>query len=180
MMNETMPTYSGCYRDKVFDGRGRLTYDSGWRKNRIVNNCRVLVAALMNGAVQPGTGGSGIKKLLIGRGDPAWDTTAPGEPPATRDALFDLNPIEVTDLTISFAHDSPGQDPSQPSPVLSILVRLEPGVPVPDGTSPAFPMREFGLVGNWNDTEFLVNLVWHPVIYKDMSATLLRTIELSF
>ena len=56
----------GFYRDRLLDAGGREIYISGWRKNLIVTNCRVLLAGFMKNDAA-----LGVQSLQVGRGDPA-------------------------------------------------------------------------------------------------------------
>ena len=93
MLNKDIVTLglSGSYRDVVQDGAGRVTWDSGWRKNTIAVDCRRLLAAVMRGQAST----LGIQSLQVGSGDPRWDDD--GVPPALdTDTLVDPNPVSVT------------------------------------------------------------------------------------
>jgi hypothetical protein len=44
----------------------------------------------------------------------------------------------------------------------------------------ALPLREFGLIGQIDNQDYLLNYVTHAVIHKDQLTTLTRTIRLYF
>jgi len=56
---------------------------------------------------------------------------------------------------------------------------MKPGFPAPVEFN-TYPLREFGLFGIFAGQPFMINCVRHPVIYKDLSATLVREIKLYF
>src|SRR2546430_16531368 len=70
----------GRYRDVLTDAQGRVLFDRGWRSNTIVADCRRLLAGFLHGT---GTVVTPITALLIGEGDPAWDTGTPPNPSPT-------------------------------------------------------------------------------------------------
>ena len=169
---------NGIYRDVVRDAHGRVTWDSGWKKNAIAATCRNLLAGFMRGTP---TGALGIQGLAVGAGLPAWDTTFP--PPATsaQTALVDPHPHHIprTALTISFL--SGNVVSSTPTNRLQISASLGPGVPPwPDAHHNTISLREFGLVGQLDGATVLINYVTHPVITKDAASTLDRTLWLVF
>lgn len=167
---------SGMYRDVLRGPGGRVLHDPGWRKNAIVVDCRRLLASFMGGAPA-----LGIQGLAFGSGLAAWDLGAP--PPATpvQTALVDPNPfiLPVADLAIDFLDG--GVVTADPTNRLQIVASLGPGDPPwPDGGHVAASLREFGLVAELDGVPALVNYVTHPVIHKDPSSTLERTIWLVF
>ncbi len=166
----------GRYRDIMRGADGRVAHDPGWRPNAIVLDCRRLLASFMSG-----TPALGIQGLAIGAGLPGWDVGGP--PPATvaQTSLVDPNPfvVPLADLAIDFIDG--GVVSATPTNRVQIVASLGPGEPPwPDGTHVSGSLREFGLVGELGGLPSLVNYVTHPVINKDPTSTLERTIWLVF
>lgn len=166
----------GRYRDVVRAADGRVLLDRGWTSNAIVTDCRRLLASLMGGGPA-----LGIQGLALGVGQGAWDTT--GTPPATPDqtALVDPSPftVPVAELAVDFIDG--GAVTATPTNRLQILATVGPGLPPwPDPAHVTVSLREFGLVGELDGTPVLINYVTHPVIHKDPTSTLERTIWLVF
>jgi phage tail-like protein len=168
----------GMYRDVVRNAQGTVTFDSGWRRNAIVADCRRLLAGFMRG--QPAT--VGIQGLQVGAGLPAWDQP-PGPPPAgpTQTALVDPQPFTVPPGNLQIDFLQGGTATANPTDRLQVVATLGPGVPPwPDASHPAATLREFGLVGRIGTAPVLINYVTHLPIVKDPASTLTRTIWLVF
>ncbi|POF29079.1 hypothetical protein [Roseibium marinum] len=167
----------GDWRDVLRAPDGHVLFDSGIRKNAVVNDCRRLLATFMRGAPTA----SGISGLAIGRGNPAWDSA--GTPAATTDrtALVDANPfvLPLADLTLDFLDG----DVASPTPTNLVRIAAVFGAgqpPWPDANHTDAGLREFGLVGDLDGSSVLIDYVTHPVIHKDPVAPLERTIWLRF
>jgi len=163
----------GIYRDRLLDAGGQLVFDSEWKKNLIVTNCRVLLAGFMRNEVSV----RGIRNLQVGQGDPSWDTTPPPAPPVTSNALVDNAPfvIPVANLNLQYLNDSDAIVPG-PTSRIEITATLGPNQPSPG----IYNLREFGLFGELNSQPFMIDYVRHPVIQKSGSFTLERRIRLIF
>jgi hypothetical protein len=190
-MVENRISIRGRYRDILIGPGKRIVYDSGWRSNTIVRQCRVLLAGFMKSDQQA----SGIQYLAVGQGDEAWDaqwntaTPPPPDPSSTNlQNRFDppipvppASPVPGKDyLEIIYLDDS--DNPAASGVVtntLQIKAVLSPGYPAPSQFN-TYPLREFGLFGSFGATDYMINYVKHPVIYKDTSATLVREIRLYF
>jgi hypothetical protein len=169
----------GMFRDVLRDGRGRVTWDSGWQKNAIVTDCRRLLAGFLRGAP---TGALGIQGLRVGAGLAVWDQP-PGPPPpiSTQAALVDPNSHTIPRASLQLAYLTGATVTATPTNRLQIVAVLGPGVPPwPDTTHPTSTLREFGLFGRLDSTDVLLNYRTHPAIAKDPSSTLERTIWLVF
>jgi hypothetical protein len=186
MHENELPTIGlhGSYRDVLRDAAGRITWDSGWKRNTIVIGCRRLIAALMKGETHT----LGIQGVLIGAGLAAWDSQSPpGLPlPTTNDAhLQDRSswqaPVQIDFWDAEARRTTPGH----PTNILQIVATLGQNQPPwPENvTNPAHvdgTLREFGLVGTLDGVQTLLNEVRHVAIPKDPSSTLQRTIQLVF
>jgi hypothetical protein len=162
----------GAYRDRLITARGRVI-DHGWRSNLIVDRGRFLIAGFMRG-----DGPAGIQTLQVGRGLAAWDAAAPGPPPPTTQALVEPTPFEVAIPPAAIVYlDAAGDPTPGPTQRLRLVVTLGPGDP--PGEDP-YPLREFGLFGDFAGEAFMINYVRHGVIHKPADATLERTIQLVF
>jgi hypothetical protein len=167
----------GMYRDVLTGPGGRQIWDRGWKRNTIVADCRRLLAGFLHG----GGISLGIQGLWVGQGNAAWDQSGPPAPAATQTALVDANPFLVppADLQMSFLNGAIVS--ATATNQLQIQVTLGPNVPSwPDANHVTANLREFGLVGQIAGVDTLINYVTHPVIVKDPSSTLTRTIWLIF
>lgn len=162
----------GRYRDRLLTAEGRVM-DRGWRSNTVVDRARFLIAAFMRG-----DGPSGITRLLVGRGDAAWDSASPGSPPRSTQQLLDPAPFEVALSPAAIEYlDAAGEPTAGPTNRLRVVVTL--GANEPAGPDP-YPLREFGLFGSFGGEPYMINYVRHAVIHKPADATLERTIQLVF
>jgi len=166
----------GRYRDVVRGRGGEILADSGWRDNAIVLDCRRLLASLVAGAPA-----AGIQGILVGAGLAAWDVNGPPAATDAQIALVDPAPflLPAADLQIDFLDN--GNVSATPTNRLQIVASLGPGEPPwPDGSHIASSLREFGLVAQLDGNPALINYVTHPVINKDPTSTLERTLWLVF
>jgi hypothetical protein len=163
----------GIYRDRLLDAGGQLVFDSEWKSNLIVTNCRVLLAGFMRNEVTV----RGIRNLQVGQGLSSWDDNPPGAPPVTSNTLVDNAPfvIQVANLNLQYLNDSDAIVPG-PTSRIEITATLGPNQPVPG----IYNLREFGLFGELNGQPFMIDYVRHPVIQKSGSFTLERRIRLIF
>jgi hypothetical protein len=167
----------GIYRDELRAGDGHLIWDRGWTSNTIVTGFRSLLATFV-GSVSPSLG---IQGLRVGQGVDAWDTNGPPAPTPAQTALVDPNPFLVPLTSLQIDYLNGGTVTTTPTNRLQIVATLGPNVPPwPDANHVVANLREFGLVGTLNGVETLMNYVTHPVIVKDPSSTLTRTILLVF
>jgi hypothetical protein len=187
MLNKETPTtaLSGSYRDELRGAAGQILWDSGWRKNQIVIDCRRLLSGLMRGHAST----LGIQGLEVGAGAPAWDVGLPPAPLATDTQLVDPAPYLVPAADLQFDYLDPttgeisatGMGVPIPTNRLQIVATLGPGVPSwPDADHVSGTLREFGLVGQLGGEAVLINAVRHVAIPKDPVSTLVRTIQLVF
>lgn len=166
------PGPRGFYRDRLVAPDGTVA-DRGWRKNLIVDQARVLLAALVRG-----DGASGLARMLVGRGEAAWDEEPPGPPPRATSGLADPDPFEVPVASGDLAYaDAAGAATDEPTNRLLLTVTLDENEPT--GEDP-WPLREFGLFAERDGEPMMINYVRHGVIHKPADATLERTIRLVF
>lgn len=171
------PVYDikGIYQDHIRRADGTVQM-RGWRSNVVVDQCRMLLAAFMRGQANT----FGIEQLLIGQGDPGWDSNPPAPPVRTTTALVDGSPVAVPVAAPNITYlSTAGTVVPGPTPILEITLDLGPGVPPPIGTDP-YPLREFALMGRIGTTDFMIDYVQHPVIHKAAGDALTRTIRLQF
>jgi hypothetical protein len=177
----------GKYRDIVKGPKGVVIFDSGWHSNTIVKNCRVLLAAFMKNDTP-----SGIQRLVVGQGKDEWDakwnsSDPPGPAPETVDHLESAYdpPITLSHVAgrgyieIDYLDELDKPVVSGVTNRLQVKAILEPGYPAPVEFN-TYPLREFGLFGMFGGEPYMINCVRHPVIYKDLTATLEREIKLYF
>jgi hypothetical protein len=179
---ETITTaLQGSYRDVLRDATGRVTWDSGWHKNKIVTSGRCLLAGMM--CAQAGIL-MGIQGLQIGAGNAAWDAGVAPAPDDTDTALVDPNPFTVRAASLAFSYldAQTGVVSVAPTRRLQIVATLGPNVPSwPDANHTVGTLREFGLVVQLGPVgTVLFNEVRHVAIPKDPVSTLVRTIQLVF
>jgi hypothetical protein len=166
----------GMYRDVVRAHSGQVLYDAGWRTNAIVVDCRRMLASFMGGAPA-----LGIQGLAFGAGLLAWDSAGPPPPTPGQVALVDPSPFVVPAASLSIDFIDAGVVTATPTNRLQIVATLGPGQPPwPDGAHVSASLREFGLMGELGGSPVLINYVTHPVIHKDPTSTLERTIWLVF
>jgi hypothetical protein len=167
----------GIYRDRLIAPDGRIVFDSDWKSNVIVLRCRVLLASFMKNDATA----KGIQSLKIGRGDLSWDNLVqlPKPDPNVLDSLVDNAPFVMSLNLLKLEYIDPTNNDlsAKPTNRLQVTAVLGPGQPAaPD----PFPLREFGLFGEMNNTEFMIDYVRHPLIEKDALMTLERKLRLAF
>ncbi len=173
-MNTQRWTPKGIFHDVLRQADGRAT-DFGWRSNLVVDRCRVLLAAFMKG-----DGPLGIRLLRIGRGLAAWDANPPVGPQPADQQLVDPNPFDILIQPNQIVYlDAVGQPSVAPTSRVQVTVDLGPGMPPLNG-QPDYPLREFGLFGQFNSQDYMIDYVRHAVIHKAAADTLTRTIQLAF
>ena len=170
----------GIYRDRLLDAEGGRVFDSGWRSNMIVMRCRVLIAGLLKDDASESP--LGIQSLKLGRGNPSWDTRPPAAPdPDTMTQLFEQTPYVIprSALTLRYLNAS-NEISNDPTNRLEIIATLGPGEPSGQNVPSPYPLREFGLFGKLNNTDYMIDYIRHPLIEKDSAVTLERRVQLIF
>jgi hypothetical protein len=179
-MKAITASLKGIYRDIIKDCNGNVLHDGGWRSNRIVNNCRGLLAAFMKN--DPEIQVNGIYCLKIGEGDKLWDANGAPSPLESDFELTKPSPFEIPLSKLKIAYLN-GQDVVVTGPTnrLQITAALDADEPPPTAEHPSsYPLREFGLFGNIGGEDYMIDYIRHPVIYKDASTTLVRVVRLYF
>ena len=167
----------GIYRDRLIASDGQVVFDSDWKSNVIVLRCRVLLAGFMRNEATA----KGIQSLKVGQGDPAWDNLVqlPKPDPNVLDKLVDNAPFAIPLAKLKLDYLNPQTDDLSVTPTNRIQVTAVLGPGEPAGADP-FPLREFGLFGQMNGTDFMIDYVRHPLIEKDALLTLERKLRLAF
>lgn len=168
---------TGIYRDILKGQNGNIIYDSGWISNTIVDRCRMLLAGFMKNEPT-----NGIQYLAVGQGKKEWDTDgAPVPDPLITADLVDRYspPIYLSELSLVYLDENDAEVPG-PTSRLQITATLDPGYPAPISPLTTYPLREFGLFGKFDGTDYMIDCIRHPVIHKDVSATLIRVVRLYF
>ena len=166
----------GSFRDVLTDDRGYILEDYGWRSNRIVQNCHVLLAALL----KRDRGYSGILYWAIGEGLSSWDSRIPS--PSETDTQLSQEIARKTMPVGQIIYLDDAQNPTQtPSPRLDIRCTFTENDLNLHGVH---PLREFGLFGG-NATEatnsgLMIDRVIHPRIDFGPGMTLTRQVRLIF
>ena len=174
----TQPPLSGMFRDVLRDAHGRVTHESDWQRNVIVDDCRRLLATFVHNT--PGT--IGVKGLRVGAGLAAWDTVPPPAPVPATAALVDPSPFLVPPANLKIDYLDPASVVTATATNrIQIVATLPAGMPSwPDATHTTATLREFGLVGSLAGADVLINYRVHTAIAKDPTSTLVRTIWLTF
>jgi hypothetical protein len=168
----------GHYHDVLTGPKGEVIWDRGWSRNTITADCKRLLAGLLHGG---GGVGLGVQGIQIGQGLPAWDQGSTPAPQPTQTKLVDPNPYLAPLSALQIDYLDGGNVTATPTNRLQIKATLGPGVPPwPDANHAVANLREFGLYGSLAGTNVLINYVTHPVIVKDPSSTLTRTVWLVF
>ncbi len=170
-------TIKGTYRDILRDAEGHTIEDRGWQNNTILQGFRSLLAGFMMNETA-----AGITGLVVGQGDPAWDTDGtPAPNAATTTALIRrYNPIiPFSELDVVFLNQN-DQVIAGPSSRLQITATLNSTYPTATAPATSYPLREFGLLARFDGTEILINNIRHPVLHKEETSTLIRIIRLYF
>lgn len=166
----------GHYRDVIRGPDGRVLEDRGWHHNAIVVDCRKVLASFVGG--EPAMG---IQGLAIGSGLTAWDAAPPGPPSPTQSWLEDPNAFIFPGAQLDIDFIDAGLVTATPTNRLQIFASIGPGVPPwPDANHVTASLREFGLMAQLAGNPVLLNYVTHPLISKDPTSTLERTLWLVF
>ena len=170
----------GIYRDRLLAPDGAGVFDSGWRSNMIVMRCRVLIAGLLRGEETETP--LGIQSLKLGRGVPSWDTSPPASPdPETMTQLVDNTPYVIPRSSLVLRYLTKSNEVSNaPTNRLEVIATLGPGEPSGQNVPSPYPLREFGLFGRLNNTDYMIDYIRHPLIEKDSAVTLERRVQLIF
>lgn len=178
-MRKKVISVRGAYRDVLLGTDNQVIHDSGWRSNTIMNACHTLLAGFMKNGPHP----MGIQHMAVGQGLEEWDSAGAPVPKGTETDLQNkyAQIIKVTDPELKLEYLSDDDSPSnEPTSRLQITATLVSGYPPPLPGGTTYPLREFGLFGRFNEKDFMINNIRHPVIHKIDSAKLIRVVRLSF
>lgn len=174
-MSSSLLLPKGLYHDRIIIPKDCII-DLGWHSNIIVDRCRHLLAAFMKGDPS-----SGIQALKVGKGATSWDDMPPETPLKTIEQLTDSNPVDIPVDSANIIYlDAAGNPTAGPTHRLKITVTLAPGTPPVESGETSYPLREFGLFGQFGSEEYMIDYVRHPVINKQVDDTLERTVYLIF
>lgn len=166
----------GHYRDVIRGPDGGVIEDRGWHHNAIVIDCRRVLASFVGGQAA-----LGIQGLALGSGLTAWDAAPPGPPSPTQTWLEDANAFIVPGTQLDIDFIDAGVVTATPTNRLQVFAAIGPGQPPwPDANHVAANLREFGLVASLAGNPVLLNYVTNPLISKDPTSTLERTLWLVF
>lgn len=176
-MEKICRNMKGIYRDVLLEPDKGAVFDSGWNSNTIVDQCRMLLA----GFIRQDTA-AGVQHLAVGQGDQGWDDNGiPATDPETTTSLLNAHTPPITHSDLDFIYLDDSDNPAAgPTNRVQISATLEPDYPPPLPGQTTYPLREFGLFGEYDGSSFMINCIRHPVIHKGATATLIRVIRLYF
>jgi hypothetical protein len=186
-MEEKYASIRGIYRDILRDKNNNIIFDSQWNSNVIVNDCRIQLAAFMKND-QP----KGIQRLKVGRGNKEWDGMwNTQEKPLTEPSQAGLvdtehsHPVQGEKLVSVYLNENDVEVTETTNRVqITATLGLNEPEPVEGSNVNSYPLREFGLFGEYFDgteyKEYMIDYIIHPVIHKDVTATLIRVVRLYF
>ncbi len=184
-MEEKYASIRGIYRDILKDKNNNIIFDSGWNSNVIVNDCRIQLAAFMKNDQT-----KGIQCLKVGIGNPDWDKNGLPGPDilVESSSLVDTKnvfPVQGEKLVLVYLNEN-DVEVTKTTDRVQITATLgvdEPLPPAEEGYNlSSYPLREFGLFGGEceDDNGYMIDHITHPVIHKDVTATLIRVVRLYF
>lgn len=166
----------GHFCDILTDSWGYVRWCSGWRPNLVVQECDLLLAALMKR--QPGM--SGILYWAVGGGESAWDSAPLVPSPATSQLTRELARQSLAPGQLSYINGA-GAPSAVPTNRLEITAEFHGDDLVSSGF---LSLREFGLFGgdstNEPDTGLMIDYVVHPRIDLSQGLILRRRVRLTF
>lgn len=153
-----------------------------WRSNQIQDSALLSLSERIIGASDQTSGNystwGSIRIMKLGEGAPSWDTTPPTKDVAQEDLTSPQWNKEVLANNFQFLNAST----SAVTTIVSKKFRLV--VTIGNSEANGLSLREFGLfTGSASNNSFtwnMFNWVSHPVIYKDASLSIERTIDIQF
>lgn len=166
----------GFYRDVIIDRLRQPIWDGGWKSNRIVRNCNLLLAMLMKRE----EGINGILYWAVGKGDENWDYRNPAPHETTSKLLKEAARKAVAREQIVFI-DENGQSTDTPMPCIEVSSEFkEEDFEMEDSKV----LREFGLFGgnatDKADSGMMIDYVIHPRIDMTGGMALIRKLRFMF
>jgi hypothetical protein len=180
----------GMWRDKYEwvsgPNEGKIV-ETGWKPNQIQNSATYLVAGLFarrgedpTSAPSGWNGLRGISYLAVGTGDTSWEVSPPTQNPADTSLYNEYFRKELSFTNLGYI--ATGLDPGSPT-VLGPTTKIQTTCLFTPSEANG-SMREFALFGGLADEDtdsgFMINWVVHPLIVKDSSLIITRTIEIEF
>jgi len=176
----------GRWKDKYYRD-GELVEETEWTHNQIQNVAPIIAAGLFHRwdelpAGQVPVPFEGISYIAVGSGDVAWDALAPGTVPQDRadttlTTEYYRQSILASDMSFLDADDPAHPVVAGPSRMIQIESTFLPA----DANG---AMREFGLFCGFAtglpDSGHILNWIVHPLINKDATLTITRTIQIEF
>lgn len=166
----------GYYRDIFVDNNNQILWDTPWRSNLIVQNCSVLMAALMkrHEAMQ------GILYWAVGKGLPDWDSNNPNRISTISKLYNEVARQAIATEQIIYINDA-NKPTENPTNRLEVTMEFK-GEDIVSSGSLSF--REFGLFGGdateTKESGFLIDHVIHPRIDMTPGLKLIRKLRLTF
>lgn len=169
----------GRWRDKyILHGQGDREVETEWRSNIIVNTAAIVVAGLLRrydeDAASAPDGWKGLSYMAVGSGLASWDSTPPTTVATQTQLVTETfrKSIPTTDQTFL---DAPlGSPQATPSRFIKIQTTFGPSEANGD-------LREFMTFGGdanaVANSGHAFNWVVHPLITKDSSLSIVRTVE---
>lgn len=169
-----MPKFKGEVLDYFIhkDGTKELIREIDY--NIVVNNCSVLIAALMKGE----TGYFGATYWAVGVGQNDWAIDNPPSPSATDSQLSQetyRKSISASDIVYLNTDNTVSETPTNKIQITVIFDETE---------ANGVPLMEFGIFGgnatSTANSGVMINHKTHPVIYKTSALKLERILRLTF
>jgi hypothetical protein len=175
LTNEALtPKFKGEVLDYFIYPNGNKELIREMDYNVVVNNCSVLIAALMKGH----SGYSGATYWAVGSGNEAWPSDTPGSPAATDSQLvtetFRKAIVPATDIVFLDGSNNVSATPTNKIQVTVTFLEEE-----ANGA-----LMEFGIFGGnatgTANSGVMINHKTHPLIYKTNVLQLQRILRLTF
>ncbi len=170
------PFLRGIYKDCLTDPQGKHIWESGWRNNRVVQRCHLLLAALMKR--EPGF--SGILYWAVGEGAASWDRLIPSPNGDEQQLANEVSrkTLAAGDIRYLDERHNVVETPTARLQISATFAREELGG---EGVQ---VLREFGLFGGdatgTLDSGWMIDYIIHPGIPLSAGMTLTRNLHLSF
>lgn len=163
---------TGYYKDAITNPLCAIAASNGWKKNKIVNDCSKLLAALMKN--QPDF--DGVMYLAVGQGLLEWDNNRPEATKETSQLVDEIARFQINEDNISFVGGG-----AEPTYEIEVTVDIAGSDLVSQGYQ---FLREFGLFGGnattTADSGYMIDYVIHPRIDLTPQDIINRQVRLWF